>query len=234
MGTTNPLAGRDGSALTTMAEVLFGERPLLPTHAKMYARAMLGSQTSPTAEDFTEAELDAIRALAGGYGEPEDVTYKSYRPPMPGDPAPPQYMDLFNRPQNEAVLSNFVRKNGPQGADSAIGTIFHTLGQFRADETPEGDLRIRDVYNFNDDDAAFNELTHNNGLWPVTRDMIQGKASLYDVARSLGRVFGPDGSTVPGLDTQGMPIDFTIPREYSWHAKKKEEQAIVDALLGGS
>lgn len=234
MGTTNPLAGRDGSALTTMAEVLFGERPLLPTHAKMYARAMLGSQTSPTAEDFTEAELDAIRLLAGGYGDPKNVTYGSYGRPTPGDPAPPQVWDLFDRPQRDAALAEFVVKNAPPGADTPMGTIFHTLGQFRADETPEGDLRVRDVYNFNDDDSQYNELTHNNGLWPVTRDMLKGKASLYDVARSLGRVFGPDGSNVPGQDNQGMPIDFTIPREYSWHAKKKEEQAIVDALLGGS
>lgn len=214
-----------------LGEILASGRRWLPTHARMYARAMLGSETSPTAEDFTEAELDAIRALAGGYGSPENVTYRSYAPPGPGDPAPESYRNLYDKEQRDAVLADIIARHAGAGDATPMGTIFKTLGQFRVDETPEGDLRVRDVYNFNTPDVEIDEWTHNNGLWPLIRDLPSGKSSLYDVARAVGRKWGPQGSTVPGEDTAGMPIDFTIPRQYSWDRKRREEQAIVDALL---
>ena len=195
------------------AEVLDGDRRMLPSNSRVFLQSLFGRDDPITDEDFSARELAIIEALARNAGEGGAVTYDTYGEirPIQGDPVGADYWTLFDPDPGGTALGGLQDKLTGNTAPSQ--SVMTTLGQFQA--TPEGDgYRIKDQYNFNTNYPTREEAQEDffdrlKGFRPWRLD--DEFSGPYSLARAAGEAFGPRGMRAfGGSDDAGIPVDFYL------------------------
>lgn len=222
--------GQGSGAITAMAEVLGGERRLLPANVRTYLQSLAGRTEPITADQFSDEELAVVQYLARNTQDPNGaVTYN--------DGYERQFWDeRFPRGEDTSVLGPaldpYIERYNPwgeMGTDPASSVQF-TLGQFKAEPTAEG-YRIQDTYDFNPgwaDERPIGQIAKD--LWRIG---VKGEApeqgmSTIDLLEGIAAQYGPREG-----EASGIPVDFTIPYEDGNERDQMNRKRIIQQLLSG-
>ena len=228
MATVSQQGANGAGALTTIADVLFGDKPLLPSSARVYAQAMMGRTDPITAEDFSPEELAVVQYLSRN-ADPKSgaVTYN--------DGYERQYWDdEFPVGEDTSVLGPalrpYIERYNPweSGGTDPAGSVQFTLGQFKAEPTADG-YRVRDTYDFNPgwaDERPVGEIARD--LWNIG---VRGEApeqgmSTIDLLEGIAAQYGPREG-----EASGIPVDFTVPYEDGNERDQMNKRRFIADLL---
>jgi len=170
----------------------------LPTNARVYVESVIDQRKDPiTNKDFTNDELNVIRDLVQASHQPNEykneplaatpgyVNYSTYKKPLPS---------LEGR-QYPVTMHSGPAMATPRGR---VGT---TLGQFNYGLNSNGDIEVKDKYDFNEI-PGINEYKDTSALNKVALTL---KSGGYIPARVYGQEMLPAGS--------GRDVNVVIPKE---------------------
>lgn len=213
MGWVPQQGGGKPGALMTMADVLFGDKTILPTPANIYLQAMLGRKKAITADDFSAGEIDVIRQMArdsgGGH---QDYGYWPYDRTWDETP-----------PDSESYLGPLLGRlwsGRPENFDAAAN-VQTTLGGYRIDPTVEG-YRVTDTYDFHD------EYDTGEPVIPMVWDSIVSprRGKMSRILENMAIRYGPSATR-----GNGIPVDFTIPYEADSEPDQMNRKRVIQQLL---
>ena len=180
----------------------------LPTNARVYVESVLEGRTDPiTNEAFSPREIAVIKDLIAA--STTDYLDPYYKWVVEATPGVVDYGTYSKEIPSAATIGGVRWSNSPSaGIASALlpeGRVLTTLGQFGYELTPEGDVRVKDQYNFNSHTAQGRPTigTQYMEMNPLEKTLF-GVASLgYMPLRSMGQEYIPEG---------GRPVDVVIPK----------------------
>lgn len=170
----------------------------LPTNARVFIESVVEGRRDPiTGEAFSKKELDVIRGLIVASGRDEKylgqaqpatpgvVNYQTYKKDFPGADT------TFGMRTSRGVAGGPLAMTT---ADSRVGT---TLGQFNYDLDEQGNVRVKDTYDFDTNPVS--------GI---------AKRAIGDVfLGGYGTMLDMGYQNMSAESGEGRPVEFSIPQE---------------------
>jgi hypothetical protein len=126
------------------------------------------------------------------------------------------YFPELSREEALAVSGGNSKKGGSSGLKRMLspeGQLQNTLGQSSVKKDSEGNIRVKDTYDFNDKGSSFG----------VIDDLKKRGVSVYNIARAIGRNYG-------SADGQGAKVDLRY-KDDNRIAVTEEQKAKLKLML---
>jgi hypothetical protein len=196
----------------------------------MYLQTLLGDRSKPfTEKDLTDRELDVIgESIRAARKDREEVLADMARSPIAGKSK--EYIrdkGQIEKGAGNVFYSDYVRASisgsDPYSEDDKkYYPIWNALGRFSYDKDPSGDARVKDIYDFYNEQRApyvreyekMGEAKKALAMIPAALESIE-KLNLKPLASEVGMAY---------IGRNGRPVDIKIPKDAVYGPKTKSKK----------